>query len=371
MRWWWGSEQDAMKIPIANIIVDPQVQLKARRLDNDTVSAYVEALSNGSQFPPVTIFQNSTGLWLADGFHRVSAYRFLGLTEIEAEIEHGDKQDAMVHAATSNVAHGRPMSQAQKREAGERLIKLTHWTNVEIAKKLACAEATIRNWRSKIESQNCDSKNVQKFAQEIPGLVDLICGDFAEIAPTLEPQSIDVIITDPPYPHEYLQLYGILAEQAARLLKPGGSVLAMTGHSYLPEIFNLMTPHLAYHWVVSYLTPGGQSPHLWQRRVNTFWKPVLWFTNGEYQGPWVGDVVKSAINDNDKRFHEWGQSESGMAELVEKFSRQGDLILDPFCGAGTTGVVALELNRRFIGIDIDAKAIESTKERIYGNTRHS
>ncbi len=125
-----------------------------------------------------------------------------------------------------------------------------------------------------------------------------------------------------------------------------------------------MIPHINYHWALSYLTPGGQSPQIWPRRVNTFWKPVLWFVKGKYTGKWIGDVAKSAVNDNDKRFHKWGQSESGIAELIEKFSEPGDVILDPFLGGGTTAVVALRLRRKFIGADIDKNAINTTEIRV-------
>lgn len=176
------------------------------------------------------------------------------------------------------------------------------------------------------------------------------------------PGSVDVIITDPPYPREYLPLYEDLAKLATRVLKPGGSLLVMVGQSYLPAILEFMTPHINYHWMLAYLTPGGQSPQLWQRNVNTFWKPVLWFVNGEYQGDWIGDVVKS--DTNDKRFHAWGQSESGMAALVEKFSKPGDTILDPFVGGGTTGVVALLMNRQFIGFDVEEDAVAQSVARL-------
>lgn len=227
---------------------------------------------------------------------------------------------------------------------------------------------------SKPVCQNCgqvydgascpDCRNEQPVQPELPTPARFICGDFASIASEIEPGSIDVIITDPPYPKEFLHLYELLAKQAAKLLKPGGSLLAMCGQSYLPDIMALMTPHIAYHWTLSYQTPGGQSPQIWPKKVNTFWKPVLWFVKGEYGGLWHGDVIKSDVNDNDKRFHEWGQSESGIARLVNDHSLPGDLILDPFCGGGTTGAVAVALSRRFIGIDKDPVAIETSKKRL-------
>jgi len=178
----------------------------------------------------------------------------------------------------------------------------------------------------------------------------------------IEPETVDVIITDPPYPKEYLPLYDELARKATVWLKPGGSLLAMVGQSYLPEIICSLEQYLTYQWTLAYLTPGGQSPQIWLRKVNTFWKPVLWFVKGNYSGDWIGDVAKSETND--KRFHNWGQSESGMADLMERFTYPGQLVCDPFVGGGTVAVVALTMNRLFIGADIDPQAIQTTKERI-------
>ncbi len=205
-------------------------------------------------------------------------------------------------------------------------------------------------------------KMLDHFSQLKSYNATLLHSDFREAS--IEDNSIDLIVTDPPYPKEFLHLYKDLAQFAARVLKPGGSLVAMAGQSYLPEIFDLMkVDGLQYNWTISYLTPGGQAPQLWQRKVNAFWKPVLWYTKGKNQR-WVGDVVKSAVNDNDKRFHFWGQSESGMGNLISKVSSVGDIILDPFMGGGTTGLVSLQLHRKFIGIEIDADSFHNANERI-------
>lgn len=182
-----------------------------------------------------------------------------------------------------------------------------------------------------------------------------------------EPESVDWIITDPPYPRNYLNVYEKLGEVAAHCLKPGGLLLAMCGQSYLPDIMQRLFArweNLNYLWTIAYLTPGGQAVQVFPRRVNTFWKPVLVFSKGEYKGDWYGDVTKSAVNDNDKRFHGWGQSESGMLDLMNRFVKPGDTVMDPFVGGGTTAVIALYLGAYFVGYDIDEKAISTTLERL-------
>jgi 16S rRNA G966 N2-methylase RsmD len=190
----------------------------------------------------------------------------------------------------------------------------------------------------------------------------LIVADIAEAASRIDAGSVDWIITDPPYPKKYLPLFDHLARLAEHALKPGGSMVVMVGQSYLPQILASLSGALRYHWTLAYLTPGGQSAQLWERRVNTFWKPLLWFTKGDYDGDWIGDVCRSDAND--KRYHHWGQSESGMADIIERFTDPGDWILDPFLGAGTTGVAAVRMGRRFVGIDIDADCVATAEDRL-------
>jgi hypothetical protein len=198
----------------------------------------------------------------------------------------------------------------------------------------------------------------------LPATVELMQSSAADLISKVAPDSVDAIITDPPYSEEYLSVYDDLGKLALGVLKTGGSLLAMVGQYHLPAVIVSLSRYLSYHWMLAYLTPGGQAPQIWPRHVNTFWKPVLWFVKGEYDGPWVGDVLKSAVNDNDKRFHDWGQSESGMADIMERFTAPGELILDPFLGGGTTGVVAARLARRFIGADLDVEAVRACAGRL-------
>jgi site-specific DNA-methyltransferase (adenine-specific) len=187
-------------------------------------------------------------------------------------------------------------------------------------------------------------------------------GELTHVGGDVAAGSVDWIITDPPYGREHLGLYGELSEFAFRVLKPGGSALCMTGQSFLPEVLAQLGKHLTYHWTLAYLTLGGQSAQLWGRKVNTFWKPVLWYVKGRYEGDWAGDVCKSAIND--KQHHHWGQSESGTTDIIERFTYPGQTICDPFCGGGTVGVVAVRMNRLFVGIDSDAEAVATTLKRL-------
>jgi DNA modification methylase len=50
--------------------------------------------------------------------------------------------------------------------------------------------------------------------------------------------------------------------------------------------------------------------------------------------------------------------------VIASSSHPGDIILDPFNGSGTTGVVAKELGRKYIGIDTSKEYLETTFRRI-------
>jgi len=207
-------------------------------------------------------------------------------------------------------------------------------------------------------------KSREEKKEYIPNLPDkseryeLIHGDISEVK--VEDDSLDWIITDPPYPKEYLPLIEKLGEFAQKKLKPSGSLICMIGQSYLPEVFKMLNEYLTYNWTCAYIMPGD-AVTVWPRKVTTGWKPLLWYVRNKYEKDFIYDVFKS--EQKDKNHHLWGQSESGMEKIIEQFTYPGELVCDPFLGGGTTGLVSLKLNRLFIGIDNNIEAIETTKRR--------
>jgi site-specific DNA-methyltransferase (adenine-specific) len=180
------------------------------------------------------------------------------------------------------------------------------------------------------------------------------------------PGSVDWIITDPPYPKEFLGCYSDLAAFAAEALKPGGGILVMTGQSYLPEVIRRLEERLEYCWELSCHLPRG-APQIWTQQINSFWKPILLFSNGErLLDRWTGDFYAAPPNDDDKRFHDWGQSVGGMEELIRRFSSAGQTICDPFMGGCATGVAALARGRYFVGGDIDEAHCIQAATRLRG-----
>lgn len=152
-----------MKIKLSDITIDYDIQLKSRGIDDDIVGGYVEAMTNGDNFPPVIIFQENGYNWLADGFHRINAAKFLGFAEIEADIKPGSKNDAAIYAAEANVINGRPMSQEEKKEAGLRLLELLRPKNYsEVARRLKVTREAVRQWDYVKESANVNNLTIEK-----------------------------------------------------------------------------------------------------------------------------------------------------------------------------------------------------------------
>lgn len=67
---------------------------------------------------------------------------------------------------------------------------------------------------------------------------------------------------------------------------------------------------------------------------------------------------------NNERLHTTQKPVPLMLELVSLFSEPGELILDPFAGSGTTGVAALRLGRRYLGVEMSAEYAATTRERL-------
>lgn len=172
----------------------------------------------------------------------------------------------------------------------------------------------------------------------------------------------DVIICDPPYPKEFIQEFHKLGKFAKDNLKDDGLLVCLTGQSYLPDYLSILSEYLTYHWTIAYLTPD-KSCQIFPKKIFTNWKPLLVFTKGNYNIDWQTDVFDTSIytkRDN----HKWEQSIEGFNNIVDKFSKPGQIICDPFCGSGTTGIAAITQNRYFIGIDICIDSINTSEIRL-------
>lgn len=265
-------------------------------------------------------------------------------------------------------SHNTRKIMAEKAGVGQGTIskveKIKKFADEETIEKLRTGKTSIDKVITKIRTDELEVER-DKIAEEGRNIpkderYELHCGDVATI--TLNKQ-YDFIITDPPYLKEHLNLYSDLARRAKEWLKPGGLLIAMAGQSYLNEIMNLMDEHLEYYWTSAYLTPGQPTP-LRQRQVNTTWKPLLVYKlkDDSYKGKIFGDVYTSEKPDKTK--HVWGQSESGMLAIIKQVCLPGQSILDPFVGAGTTGVAALKHECLFGGIDIEEKNIDISRRRL-------
>ena len=193
-------------------------------------------------------------------------------------------------------------------------------------------------------------------------LDSIVTGDCRELAAALPDESVDLVFTDPPYHDEFVGLYGDLAAIAARVLKPGGFCFAYAGIAYLTDIFRQMGDSLDYFWTICGYQPESNQVFN-AKNVGCHWRPVLLFSKGAKRAPsFFGDTWRT---NREKQFHEWGQGESLPTHYIVLFTKPGAIVLDPFIGGGTTGVVCRKLGRHFIGFEMDELRANVARQRLH------
>ena len=187
-------------------------------------------------------------------------------------------------------------------------------------------------------------------------------GDFRELANQIPDDSVDLILTDPPYKREHLPLWRDLAQTAARVLKPSGFLVAYSGQLHLPEVMASLGAHLTYYWLAG-LHHAGVQAQRYERHVQNAMKPLLVYAKPPVAMPpgWFIDLVESPAADKD--FHDWGQSVAPARYLVQRFTHPGEVVLDPLAGGGTNAVAAVLEGRRAIAIEIDAEHARTIRKR--------
>ena len=213
-------------------------------------------------------------------------------------------------------------------------------------------------------------------AAAVPPLQDwqLHISAVADLHQAVEAESVDLIFTDPPYGTGALKNLNCryLAEFASHALKPGCLMAVLIGQALLPDILAELTypqrhdgGDMQYLWTIAYDMPGASTMQN-RAKAHNNWKPLILLSKGDYNGEWYSDKITIPSRQNQEAdLHRWQQQEEGIRLAMSKFLSPGKLVVDPFCGASTTGVAALALGCAYIGADIDPKCIDDSERRLH------
>lgn len=188
-------------------------------------------------------------------------------------------------------------------------------------------------------------------------------GNFVELSEKIKDNSIDLVLTDPPYPEEFLHLWESLFTVADRVLKPSKFLVCYANHQNLDKIFQLPNK-LKYYW--TFKLDFTLKPIIKGRNIIATWKPVLIFQKLPFKKleKTMEDNIKFDYEERGLHDKNWGQTVPPFTYLLEKFSGPNDLVFEPFAGTGTTLVACKEMKRKCIGVEIEKKYVEITKGRL-------
>lgn len=224
-------------------------------------------------------------------------------------------------------------------------------------------------------------------------MIDLRQGDCLELMKDIPDKSIDLIVTDPPYKltsrgcsgtmggywKEEKAKKGVIFDNNSisckeylpefyRILKNKSILYLMCNNTNLQEMINVATQS-GFKFVKSLIWEKGNK--ICGRYYMNCFEYILLFRKGgdkPIKNCGTPDILKVPIKKqkdiNGKNLHNTEKPVELMKILIENSSDENDIILDPFMGIGSTGIASKELNRNFIGIELDEKYYKIACERI-------
>lgn len=210
------------------------------------------------------------------------------------------------------------------------------------------------------------------FQKEVIGNTTLYCGDSTEVLAYLrdmnEDFQVDCFVTDPPYglgkrtgtisksrqhKNEYESNFEDSEEYIQDVVVP--IIEFLMPHSKRGAI----TPGSKCAWYYpkpevlgGFLHPATTGMCSWGR---TTYQPILFYGKDPRSGITIQHITKSVTEKAMTDEHPCAKPLNGWTWLVDRVSLEGELVIDPFMGAGTTGVACANLNRSFIGIEMESK----------------
>ena len=215
----------------------------------------------------------------------------------------------------------------------------------------------------------------------------LYCGDALEVMEEIPPESVDLVVTDPPYgvtemqwdtfrENEYWEFTRRWLTLVYRLLKDGGQLYVFFAQKRMFEFkqvligagFNFKRMLIWHH--PNMVRKFTKKSYVWT------YDPVFYAIKGErpkvFHSSFVNkynvDVFTFALPQSNftghkKRVHPTQKPLDLVKIFIYNSSDEGDLVLDPFAGSGTTLLASEMMYRRWIGIEINPEYCDIIKKR--------
>lgn len=243
-------------------------------------------------------------------------------------------------AKKANISHG-TMAKIMKIEASatpEAKARLcSGQTSIDKEYQLIVNKETSDRMKSENESSD---QHV-----EPSGNFDLKIGNFKEHIKSIADESVTLILTELPYPKEYVDVWKELAMEAKRVLKPGGFMILHSQQNNLPELINILGEHLTYYWLGVFYKKQKLCWDYTLEIMNKA-KPTLFY----YKEPLKAHNGFVDIFQNDStEYPDWYNNEKYLRNIISVFSKSGDTILDPFMHTNGLAVIANKKNRLTVG----------------------
>lgn len=220
-------------------------------------------------------------------------------------------------------------------------------------------------------------------------MIDIRQGDCLELMKDIPDESIDLVVTDPPYKivqggctNKAVRLKGSNQEQLKkgtlfnnnsikfnewipevyRVLKNNSHCYIMSNDRNINELLNICEK---VGFKLLNILVWGKSKHSPNRYYLKNCEFIVFLRKGKAKNiNNMGTKQLLLIDNVENKNHPSEKPIKLMEILIKNSSNEKDIVLDPFLGSGTTGVACVNTNRNFIGIELDEKYFKIAKERI-------
>jgi len=199
----------------------------------------------------------------------------------------------------------------------------------------------------------------------------LYLGDAREILRQIPSSSVDVVITDPPWgigfdEYDDFSVFLQVRDELYRVMKPDSWLVFFFTPKRIYDLQHYLQ-RFTYRWMMPYIFSAFGSLSRNPLGVQSSYSIIMIFSKGE---PKIVAKRKDVIYSDELPIVEGNIREPqfkptyAVSVLISMFTKEGDLVLDPFAGYGSIPLVCELFNRRWIGIEIDPIKYEIAKKII-------